>query len=404
MIHKKNKLLFLSRDRFPPSRVDVTVTFGDKLPQKGFEIDWILTPIDENVRPYLSVWRGHNVYIGRCLKKSVFFSTVLNRAFDLINDLGVFKRLKSKKYDVVQVKDKFLSAVFCLLACKLYRVKFVYWLSYPYHEEAKELLKSKNIAKKIFYFLKWKYIDFILFKILAPNADHVFVQSDQMLMDFSEKNVCKNKLTSVPMGVSVELLPEIKTYNNKHGYEILYLGTLSRVRKLDFMIRVLMLVHEKFPSAKLVFLGAGEVSSDEEFLLRYAAKNNVENSVLITGKMPQKEAWKRVQETSVCVSPFFPNPVLACSSPTKLVEYMALGKAAVANNILDQSNLINESGGGICVEFDEEAFANAICSLLSDTDKANEMGKKGREYVLRKRNYDVLSDVVINAYSEKILA
>jgi len=403
MNEQKKKLLFLSRDRFPPSRVDVSVMFGDELPKKGFEIDWILTPLAENCKPYKAEWKGHVVYVGRYWKNNNFLKSVLNRFFDLGNDLAVFNLLRTKKYDAVQVKDKFLSAVFCLLASKFYGVKFVYWLSYPYHEEAKESLKSNKSHKKVLYFLKWQYIDFILFKLIAPNADHMFVQSDQMLIDLSERNISKNKLTSVPMGVSIESLPDLKVNANKHGLEILYLGTLSKIRKLDFMIRVLKLVHGKFPTAKLIFLGSGELSGDEEFLLAYAVKHDLENDVLITGQMPQKEAWEKVQEASVCVSPMYPSPTLSCSSPTKLVEYMALGKAAVANDILAQSILIEESGGGICVEFDEEEFANAICFLLNDAEKANEMGKKGREYILRNRNYNVLSDVVNNAYNKKIL-
>jgi hypothetical protein len=37
------------------------------------------------------------------------------------------------------------------------------------------------------------------------------------------------------------------------------------------------------------------------------------------------------------------------ASPTKLVEYMALGKAVVANDHPDQRMVLEQSGAGICV-------------------------------------------------------
>ena len=99
-------------------------------------------------------------------------------------------------------------------------------------------------------------------------------------------------------------------------------------------------------------------------------------------------------EADVCASPFYPTPVLRSTSPTKLVEYLALGKAVVANDHPEQRRVIEESGAGLCVPYDEERFADAIVTLLEDPDARRSMGERGRRYALERRSYGVIADVV----------
>lgn len=57
-----------------------------------------------------------------------------------------------------------------------------------------------------------------------------------------------------------------------------------------------------------------------------------------------------------------------------MFEYRALGKPVVANEgILEQKEVIEQSGGGILVSFKGETVASAIIGLLDDTEKAIEM-------------------------------
>jgi glycosyltransferase involved in cell wall biosynthesis len=101
-----------------------------------------------------------------------------------------------------------------------------------------------------------------------------------------------------------------------------------------------------------------------------------------------------VAEADVCVSPFFPTPILNSTSPTKLVEYMAMGKAVVANDHPEQRLVIAESGAGLCVAWDETAFAQALLRLLRDPALARNMGERGRAWVLQHRTYDAIADLV----------
>jgi glycosyltransferase involved in cell wall biosynthesis len=169
---------------------------------------------------------------------------------------------------------------------------------------------------------------------------------------------------------------------------------LNKVRKLDFLMRVLARVLERIPNVKLYIVGAGDDPSDEQLLIEEARKLNVSHAAVFVGKLPQPQALRYVQEADVCVSPFYPTPVLNSTSPTKLVEYMATGKAVVANEHPEQALIIRESGAGYCVPWDEEAFATAIVKLIRDAPLARRMGDLGRKYVQTHRTYTVIADQV----------
>ena len=56
--------------------------------------------------------------------------------------------------------------------------------------------------------------------------------------------------------------------------------------------------------------------------------------------------------------------------------------------------LIEESGCGYCVPYEEQPFAEAIVKLLGAPELAREMGERGRRYALANRGYPAIADVV----------
>jgi glycosyltransferase involved in cell wall biosynthesis len=145
---------------------------------------------------------------------------------------------------------------------------------------------------------------------------------------------------------------------------------------------------------KLYLVGKGESPDDEQFLLSEARRIGVLPAVVFVGQLPQQEALRYVRDADVCVSPFYPTPILNSTSPTKLVEYMSLGKAVVANTHPEQQLLIEESGCGYCVPYDEQAFADGIVKLLNSPQLAHSMGERGKRYVLEHRAYGTIADQV----------
>jgi len=87
--------------------------------------------------------------------------------------------------------------------------------------------------------------------------------------------------------------------------------------------------------------------------------------------------------------------------PVKMFEYMASGIPVVASDFPLWKNIIQESESGICVNpFDIEAIKNAISELLENTEKSKEMGRKGRNAVENKYNWDNEAEKLLKFYTE----
>lgn len=397
MAHNK-KILFTSSDKFPPFRVDVSVLFGDKLVSRGYKIDWVLQSEKDCDRAYCTEWNGGMAWVGATDNGVSRWRRLQKHVFNIGNQLRVLRLAREQRYDIILVKDLFLTALPAMWAAKRSGANFIYWLSYPFPEASIHRAKEGSARYRVFYFARGHFFKWLLYKVLMPTAIHVFVQSEQMKKDVASEGVPPGKLTAVPMGVDQRNIPCAEQLPSRidEGNEkrVLYLGTLAKVRHLDFLIRAFAKVLQKFPDAKLYLVGAGDDPSDDELLLAEAKRLGVVDSIVMTGFLPMKEAWGYVRDARVCVSPFFPSFILNSTSPTKLIEYMAMGKPVVANDHPEQRLVLSESGGGISVPYDEFAFSAAIIELLSDPVKACAMGENGRTYVMRTRSYDALGEMV----------
>jgi glycosyltransferase involved in cell wall biosynthesis len=142
---------------------------------------------------------------------------------------------------------------------------------------------------------------------------------------------------------------------------------------------------------------------DDEQLLRHEAELlELTDRVTITGWLPMSEAWRRVRKATVCVSPYLPVPILRSTSPTKLVEYMALGKPVVANDHPEQADVVHASGAGLVCAWREEDFARAIVTILENPERAARMGEAGRRYVAAHRTHWAMADLVAARYRQHL--
>ena len=395
---KPLRLLVISSDPFPPTRVDVAVLFGEELAGRGHQIDWILQSEAHSTRSFVTRWGGGRAWVAAANHRPSFLSRLHKHFSGIWNDTRVFRLLAGDTYQAVEVKDKFVSAVFARLAARLFRKRFIYWLSYPFPEEYLFRATDGTARYPVLYRIRGSIFSFLLYRMLLPAADHVFVQSDEMRRDVAAKGVPFSKLTAVPMGFKPQ--PELPGPTGDGAIpadipSVLYLGSLSRTRRIDFLLRMFAQVVLEVPATRLYLVGKAEDAEDEAALRSQAATLGISSSVVFVGHLPQNEALKYVQAAQVCVSPLVPTPVFRVASPTKLVEYMAMGKVVVANFQPDQQLLIEETNCGYCVPYEEAAFAQATLKLLRTPQSERDlMGQSGKRYVLAHRTYQALADVV----------
>jgi len=401
---RKLHVLLVTSDRFPPFRPASEAIFRSEFTRRGHRVDWLM-PAEQLER--LAIIRfGKGVVIAA--PRQDYESRVrraLNYLSDFVNDLRAFALARRHQYDVIQVKDKYVTAVFCLLVAKLRKVPFCFWLAYPHAEANLHGARHKIVRYPLFYWFRGKYQSLLLYKLLLPAADHVFVQSEQMRVDIGGRGIDPSKMTPIPGSLDLAKVPYKGADDPGPGRRnILYVGTLIRERRLDFLIRAFAKLASRHGDTELVLVGAGENPEDEELLVREIERTGLDpKRVIFAGRVPREQVWQYIEESTVCVSPYYPTFILNSTSPTKLLEYMAMGRPVVANEHPEQSLVIGESGAGIAVPWDEQRFADAMTQLLDDPARCHEMGMAGRKWVEENRSNRILSDTVESIYAKLLV-
>jgi glycosyltransferase involved in cell wall biosynthesis len=179
-----------------------------------------------------------------------------------------------------------------------------------------------------------------------------------------------------------------------------YLGTLGAERQLVVLIDMLDELRKTFGiHANLLLVGEGNRPADRQILQRRAAELDLTPFVKVTGFLPRERALEELRAATVCISPFYPTPILLSTSPTKLIEYMALAMPVVANDHPEQSLTIEQSGAGFCVPWGASAFAQGVARILQMPEKEREvLGQRGRKWVEKNRTYAKIADDLERQY------
>ncbi len=124
----------------------------------------------------------------------------------------------------------------------------------------------------------------------------------------------------------------------------------------------------------------------KEELVELVDKTGVSDKFIFTGTVPYEEVPKYINASDVCVVP--KRPLKSGYSPLKLYEYMACGEPIVASRI-SGFEILEQQNAGILVEPENpEELAKAIIKLLKDEKLREEMGKNGREYVVKHHSWE----------------
>ncbi|MCS0589351.1 glycosyltransferase [Massilia norwichensis] len=402
-------IAFIVRDPLPPIRADVDTLFGTEMPRYGVHTELVGQGGSEGDA---SAWPAGGMHVVGSLRSPL--AAFCSPLWDLV---GLWRALgKGKRPDCVQVRDKIASGLLGRIAAALLRVPFVYWMSFPIVEGY--AVRRDDIAhhqRGIKGRLKWAAHALrawasrvTIYRLVLPGARHIFVQSDAMADWLASKGFSRERMTAVPMGVDAALFDRatvepVQDARLDSRRVVLYLGRIAQSRKSDFLLDVTEELRKACPDVLLVIAGDAPSNDEMNWMRREIAARKLEQHVLLTGWLPRKTALGYAVRSEVGLAAV-PRGVLGDTmSPTKVVEYLALGIPAVANDIPDQQLVIEQSGAGLCVPMEAQAFAAATLELLNDPERARQFGMRGPAYVKSHRTYDILGRNVARTYKKVLM-
>jgi glycosyltransferase involved in cell wall biosynthesis len=398
-----HRLFCVARDRYPPFRVDMTELFSRWLVGAGYRVDWLMARGCPGPSELVIASPRERTFVlgGGSIRARLAGLRLMLRA-----GLAILRG----EYDIVQARDRSTSSLLFLLLARLGGRPFVYWMSFPILEDTLDRARDPKEAIPGWRRLAMRaYVTAgrpILYRIVLQAADHVFAQSARMKAALIERGVAAQKITPVPMAVSVDRFNPSNiapTDDQRLGGRnvLIYMGSGAPGRRIDIIVRALGAVVRKGHDAVLVLLGNMR-PTDLDSLLDIAKEEGVLDRLIFTGHLPLAQALRYVRRANVCLSPCPPVPTLVVGTPTKLVEYLAMGRPVVANDHPDQREILEASGAGLITDLSSEGFAEAIATLLSDRAAAESMAARGPPWIAAHRSYAVLAELVSSVYAELI--
>jgi glycosyltransferase involved in cell wall biosynthesis len=359
----------------------------------GHRVTWIVSS-EETEAIQETMFNDVRVFIIPCKYDKTPIKIVAMALYALRRTSFILSNFKHERYNIILVRDDLFDGLLALYIKRRYRVPFVFEMSIPVEQswETRKFYSNKRKLQRIISEIEARLSTYIL-----RNADLILPISRWLKDDLVRKGVDRSKITPLPEGVDPKRFLNrdmgAVAVRDKYGLGdfkiVIYVGTMDKMRHLDVLIHAFLRVRDSRGDVKLLMVGDGTGRVDLEKL---ADELGIRGDVVFTGYVDFREVPDFIAAANLGISAVPPLDFYKVSSPIKMLEYMAMAKPVVANEeIPDQKEVMGVSGGGILVHFDDESFAEGILEILNNPNRAEEMGRKGRDWVVTNRHYDAIS-------------
>ena len=170
---------------------------------------------------------------------------------------------------------------------------------------------------------------------------------------------------------------------------LVYAGSIRAIRGLYDMLELACHLKTSYPNILLRLVGPFASTAEESKVRELVRSYEVDDNVDLLGRVSYVEVHRQIAQSDIGLVLLHPDPNYLNSLPTKLFEYMMMGKPVVISDFPLWRKIVQDSGCGLPVDpLNPEAVRQAVMQLLEDRPLRQEMGNRGREAVLRKYNWD----------------
>lgn len=260
--------------------------------------------------------------------------------------------------------------------------------------------------------LKYEALSERIEKVNLKAADLVVVVSRPLKDELAARGIEAEKILVNPNGVDTEkyspkvdgspvrkryglegkvVLGFIGTFGKWHGAAVLAqaFGELAR-ESTEFRERT-----------RLLMIGDGiTMPSVKEILSRYYVKD----LCVLTGTLPQAEGPAYLAACDILVAPHVPNAdgTPFFGSPTKLFEYMAMGKGIVASNLDQIGEILKPNETALMVKpGDKDSLKEGLKVLIGDKSLRDRLGNAAREECVAKYTWKEHTRRIIEKLKER---
>jgi glycosyltransferase involved in cell wall biosynthesis len=241
--------------------------------------------------------------------------------------------------------------------------------------------------------LPYHLYDIATLKTSAKRAQAIVVSSKFEYEDALEFGIAKEKIHIIPMGVEVERIE--KDQNATEQLQILFVGRIARVRRLELLLQAVSQL--SFPFHLTIAGGEEKTSSVTRGgylneLKQLTKQLSLENKVTYVGKKTQSELKILYQSADI-----FVYPSLYENFGQPLLEAAAHGLPLISTSVGIARDIIIEGETGYQISGKPKEIKERIESLR-DSNLRLEMGKRIQDKVKNRFDWGNIMDQYMNLY------
>ncbi|OQX22104.1 MAG: hypothetical protein BWK75_01560 [Candidatus Altiarchaeales archaeon A3] len=255
---------------------------------------------------------------------------------------------------------------------------------------------------------KNSFINKLILKYTLRNSDLILAESEILK---KEMELYENSLNIkvIPWGINIDMFNRVTDLNQdiKNLKSELALGDspiiistrpFSPVYSIDTVIEAIPIVTKEIPNAKFILKNFGKGLLFKEKMEDLAKNLNVSHHIMFVDEVEYNELPKYLNSSDIYVS-----TSLSDSCSVSMLEAMACGLPVVVSDEPSNLEWIKDGWNGyIFPRKDYEALAEKLIMLLKDKEKRKLFGKRNREIIEERGDWDKNMEKVEQLYENLI--
>jgi len=234
-------------------------------------------------------------------------------------------------------------------------------------------------------------------RVLAKRTDVLITVGSKVRDELVEAGIgSKDQYEIIPPGVApVDIndqeLARRSLYLSNSDFVVLFLGRLTRIKRVDRLLDAVALVVAEVPEIKVLIAGDGELRGQLEDIAR-------------ARRLPvQFLGWRSDLELLLGAADCLVITSDNEGTPVSLIQASLAGVPTVATNIGSVSEIIEDNVSGLVTDLSTEATAAALIRLFEDAHLRSRLGAQAQADAISKYSYQRLVDDHVNLYRRLML-